>query len=190
MYCIGCDPPVARCEARPAIRSSGGTDFSCHQTDGYKGTLADVFGTQNSPPDPIKYTPPDRGGRMRTEALTDSQAEGRGFESPFPLHTQSLAAQGVDAAGFPSCCGLVGRSSPTRDFVTALRRSALGWRRPSAIGQPGLYPNRSLAGWSMWTCASETRSRPSPPSSSLPLSGCTRIRDEIIRGSAFIQAQC
>src|SRR5438132_9735010 len=32
MYCIGCDPPVARCEARPAIRSSGGTAFSCHQT--------------------------------------------------------------------------------------------------------------------------------------------------------------
>jgi hypothetical protein len=46
----------------------------------------------------------------------------------------------VDAAGFPSCCGLVGRSSSTEDFVTALLRSALAWRRPSAIGAAWSLP--------------------------------------------------
>src|SRR5438132_2129852 len=54
--------------------------------------MPDVFGTQNSPPDPIKYTLPDGAGRVRTRALTDSQAEGRGFESPFPLQTNKIKA--------------------------------------------------------------------------------------------------
>src|SRR5438309_1814278 len=68
---------------------------NCSQADGRRGTVADVSGTTESPPDPIKYALADTTGRKRIEALTDSQAEGRGFESTFPLHTQSLATQGV-----------------------------------------------------------------------------------------------
>ncbi len=30
--------------------------------------MTDVWGTQELSPDPIKYTPADRSGRMRTEA--------------------------------------------------------------------------------------------------------------------------
>ena len=47
--------------------------------------MADVFGTQEPSPGPIKYALAATSGRRRTGALTDSQAEGRGFESPFPL---------------------------------------------------------------------------------------------------------
>jgi len=57
----------------------------CSQTDGRGRVMADVFGTQEPSPGPIKYALAATSGRRRTGALTDSQAEGRGFESPFPL---------------------------------------------------------------------------------------------------------
>ena len=47
--------------------------------------MADVRGTRESSPDPIKYAVAETAGRKRTKARTDSPAEGRGFESPFPL---------------------------------------------------------------------------------------------------------
>ncbi len=46
---------------------------------------ADVRATEKSSPDPIKYAPVDMSGRGRNRVETDSQAEGRGFESRFPL---------------------------------------------------------------------------------------------------------
>src|SRR5215471_17374948 len=55
----------------------------------------------------------------------------------------------IDAAGFAPCYGLVSCSTPYRAFVTALRRSALAWRRPSATGRPGPYPDRIFTDWSV-----------------------------------------
>lgn len=66
-----------------------------------------------------------------------------------------LALSTRQASRYAADC--VSRSPSTEDFVTALRRSALAWRRPSAIGQPGLYPSRTRTGWSMGACTRTTR---------------------------------
>src|SRR5438270_9495805 len=96
------------------------------------GTVEDVGGTTESPPDPTKYALADTTGRGRTRALTASQAEGRGFESPFPLHTQSLAAQGVphdllqplSTRSQAFCYSLLIRESGSRPRSRSAKRSS------------------------------------------------------------------
>ena len=54
-----------------------------------------------------------------------------------------LGARFIDAAGLASCYGLVSRSPSTEDFVTALHRLPLAWRRSSAAG--GLTARPTIA---------------------------------------------